>query len=151
YNGTTSDESILFGGKVVVFGGDFQQILRVVPRGCRLDIVHVTINSSYLWHQCKILTLSKNTLNIGDGKLSEPNDGCVEVDIPQELLILDYDNPIDAIVCSTYPNLQQHYKDEEYLQSKAILASTIEIVDQINDYVLSIIPGEEKEYLSSAY
>ncbi|KAF1898535.1 hypothetical protein Lal_00032116 [Lupinus albus] len=46
---------------------------------------------------------------------------------------------------STYPNLQHHYKDGEYLQSKAILASTIEIVDQINDYVLS----EEKECLSS--
>ncbi|KAF1871125.1 hypothetical protein Lal_00020859, partial [Lupinus albus] len=46
-------------------------------------------------------------------------------------------------------NLQQHYKDEKYLQSRAILASTIEIVDQINDYVLSIITSEEKEYISS--
>ncbi|KAF1877518.1 hypothetical protein Lal_00040234 [Lupinus albus] len=150
--GTTSYESILFGGKIVVFGVDFRQILLVIPRECRSDIVHATINSSNLWHQCKILTLSKNMqciLNVGDGKLSEPNDGCVEVDIPDELLILDFDNPIDAIVCSTYPNLQQHYKDEEYLQSKAILASTIEIVDQINNYILSIIPSEENYYLSS--
>ncbi|KAF1858689.1 hypothetical protein Lal_00044722 [Lupinus albus] len=46
--GTTSDESILFGGNVVVFGGDFRQILPVVPRGCCSDIVHATINSSYL-------------------------------------------------------------------------------------------------------
>ncbi|KAF1860101.1 hypothetical protein Lal_00033695 [Lupinus albus] len=44
-----------------------------------------------------------------------------------------------------YINLQDHYKDEQFLQSRAILASTIEIVDQINDYVLSQIP----EYLSS--
>ncbi|KAF1886921.1 hypothetical protein Lal_00046159, partial [Lupinus albus] len=115
-----------FGGNVVVFGGDFRQILPIVPRGCRLDIVHVTINSSYLWHQCNISTLSKNMHE----KLSESNDGCVEVYIPEELSILDFDNPIDAIVCT-------------------ILASTIEIVDQINDYILSIIPGEEKEYLSS--
>ncbi|KAF1864463.1 hypothetical protein Lal_00021886 [Lupinus albus] len=122
--GTTSNDSILFGGKVVVFGGDFRQILPVIPRGCRSDIV-------------------------GDGKLSEPNDGCVEIDIPEELLIIDFDNPIDAIVCSTYPNIQHHYKDKHYLQTKAILASTIDIVDQINEYVLSIIPGEEKEYLSS--
>ncbi|KAF1892315.1 hypothetical protein Lal_00010780 [Lupinus albus] len=63
----------------------------------------------------------------------------------------DYDNPIAAIVSRTYPNLQDqdHYKDEQFLQSRAILASTIEIVDQINDYVLSQIPGGEKEYLSS--
>ncbi|KAF1880088.1 hypothetical protein Lal_00022217 [Lupinus albus] len=35
------------------------------------------------------------------------------------------------------------------VELKAILASTIDIVDQINEYVLSIILGEEKKYLSS--
>jgi len=39
----------VFGGKVVVFGRDFRQILLVIPRGNRYDIVHATINSSYLW------------------------------------------------------------------------------------------------------
>ncbi|KAL7106007.1 hypothetical protein ACP275_07G083500 [Erythranthe tilingii] len=37
-----------FGGKVVVLGGDFQQILRVVLKALRQDIVHATINSSPL-------------------------------------------------------------------------------------------------------
>ena len=32
--------------------------------------------------------------------------------------------------------------------SKAILASTIETIDQINEYVLNIMPCDEKEYLS---
>ncbi|KAF1870925.1 hypothetical protein Lal_00030237 [Lupinus albus] len=155
--GTTND-SVQFGGKVVVFGGDFRQILQVVPKGCRSDIVHATINASYLWHQCTVLTLTKNTrlqnhdnasdikeffdwiLKMGNGKLSEPNDGCGEIEIPEELLILDYDNPIDVIVSNTYPNLKDHYNDEQFLQSRAILPSTIEIVDQINDYVLSKIP-----------
>jgi ATP-dependent DNA helicase PIF1 len=40
-----NSESI-FGGKVVVFGGDFRQILPVVPRGTRSDIVHSSINAS---------------------------------------------------------------------------------------------------------
>ncbi|KAF1860219.1 hypothetical protein Lal_00037556 [Lupinus albus] len=112
--GTTTNDSIIFRGKVLVFDGDFRQILPV-----------------------------------GDGKLSEPNDGCVEVDIPDEVLILNYDNPIEAIVYSTYPDLHLHYNDEQFLQCRAILASTIDVVDQINEYVLSIIPGEKKEYLSS--
>ncbi|KAG4920982.1 hypothetical protein JHK82_049919 [Glycine max] len=30
--------------------------------------------------------------------------------------------------------MPQHYKDLEFLQSRAILASTNEIVDHINDY-----------------
>ncbi|KAF7808131.1 ATP-dependent DNA helicase PIF1-like [Senna tora] len=37
-----------FGGKVVVFGGDFRQILRVIPRASRQDIVLACLNASYL-------------------------------------------------------------------------------------------------------
>jgi hypothetical protein len=33
-----------FGGKVVVLGGDFRQILTVVRKGRRGDIVYSTIN-----------------------------------------------------------------------------------------------------------
>ena len=49
-----------FGGKCIVFCGDFHQILPVVPRGSCSDIVHASLNSSYLWHHCKVLTLTKN-------------------------------------------------------------------------------------------
>ncbi|XP_072060161.1 uncharacterized protein [Arachis hypogaea] len=49
-----------FGGKTIVFGGDFRQILPVIPKGSRQEIVNATINSSYLWDDCKLLTLSKN-------------------------------------------------------------------------------------------
>ena len=37
-----------FGGNVVVLGGDFQQILPVVKKGRREDIMHFAINKSYL-------------------------------------------------------------------------------------------------------
>jgi ATP-dependent DNA helicase PIF1 len=37
-----------FGGKVVVMGGDFRQILPVIPKGTRQEVVHATMNSSYL-------------------------------------------------------------------------------------------------------
>ena len=33
------------------------------------------------------------------------------------------------------------YNNEEYLQCRAILASTIDTVDKINDFVLSLVPG----------
>ena len=52
------------------------------------------------------------------------------------------------IVSHTYPDIQHKYKDEEFLKSRANLASTNEVVDQINDYILNIIPGEEKEYFN---
>jgi len=44
-----------FGGKVVVFGGDFKQILPVIPRGSQLDIINSTISASYLWEHCKVV------------------------------------------------------------------------------------------------
>ncbi|KAF1874163.1 hypothetical protein Lal_00041609 [Lupinus albus] len=44
--GTTTNDSIIFGGKVVVFGGDFRQILLVIPRGCRLDIVILNLTKN---------------------------------------------------------------------------------------------------------
>ncbi|KAH1241604.1 ATP-dependent DNA helicase pif1 [Glycine max] len=43
-----SKDNKIFGVKVMVFGGDFRQILPVIPRGSRSDIVNATINSSYL-------------------------------------------------------------------------------------------------------
>jgi ATP-dependent DNA helicase PIF1 len=49
----------IFGGKVIVFGGNFRQILPVVPRGSRSDIVHSTINASKIWNHCKVLTLTQ--------------------------------------------------------------------------------------------
>ncbi|XP_058733986.1 uncharacterized protein LOC131605674 [Vicia villosa] len=120
-------QDTIFCGKVVVFGGDFRQILHIVPRGGRSDIVHASISPSYI---------------------CESDDGLVDIAVPQELLILNFDDSIRVIVDSTYPNLLENYK-EEFLHCRAILASTIEVVDKINHYVLDLIPGKEKEYLSS--
>ena len=158
----------IFGGKVIVFGGDFRQILPVIPRGNRSDIVHASINSSYIWDSCEVLTLTKNMrlqqnpmspnsqelkdfsewlLKVGEGKLSEPNDGNVEIDIPDEFLIKGFENPIQTIFESTYPDFFNDYNNPEYLQSRAILASTIEVVDEINEYILSLIEGNVQSNL----
>ncbi|XP_058735847.1 uncharacterized protein LOC131623246 [Vicia villosa] len=166
---TYSNSKDVFGGKVVVFGGDFRQILPVVPRGSRSDIVHSTINASYIWHSVQVLTLTQNMrlhsgpteqdrreiadfsnwlLRIGEGKVSEPNDGVAEIEIPPELLITDFDDPIVGIVSSTYPDFIQNYKSNDYLKSRAILASTLEVVDEINDHLLALMPGEIRDYYS---
>lgn len=50
----------IFEGKVVIFYGDFRQIILVIPRGTRSDIIHATINASYIWDHCKVLKITKN-------------------------------------------------------------------------------------------
>ena len=87
-------------------------------------------------------------LDIGDGKLGQPNDGHCEITIPGEFLIMEFDDPIQAIVDATYPDLLQNYSNRDFLQKRVVLASTKDVVDKINDYVLCLIPGDEKEYCS---
>lgn len=60
-----SDERSLekpFGGKVVVFGGDFRQILPVIPKGSRRDIVFSIINSSVEFLQSTKINKKHETL-----------------------------------------------------------------------------------------
>ncbi|XP_012844588.1 PREDICTED: uncharacterized protein LOC105964630 [Erythranthe guttata] len=99
-----------FGGKVVVLGGDFRQILPVVLKASRQDIVHATINSSPLWNFCCVMKLTKNMrlqsfsspsnvdeikefgdwiLNVGNGDVGEDNDGEASIEIPDDMLIGD--------------------------------------------------------------
>ncbi|XP_058765888.1 uncharacterized protein LOC131639408 [Vicia villosa] len=163
----------VFGGKVVVFGGDFRQILLVIPIGSRFDIVHCAINASYIWHSVEVLTLTRNMrllsgrtrtennelaqfsdwlLMIGEGRISEPNDGIAEIEIPPDILITEFDDPIEAIVNSTYPDFINNFQSNEYLKSRAILSSTLDIVDQINDHILNLMPVVDiltPEFLSS--
>ncbi|XP_072087314.1 uncharacterized protein [Arachis hypogaea] len=97
-----------FGRKVVVLGGDFRQILSVIPRGSRQDIIHSTVNSSYLWKFCQVLKLTKNMrlsvgttasdqdeteqfgewlLKVGDGLIGDNMDGESEICLPGDIVI----------------------------------------------------------------
>ncbi|XP_048501393.1 uncharacterized protein LOC125497758 [Beta vulgaris subsp. vulgaris] len=154
----------------MVFGGDLRQILPVVPKGTRQDIVFATVNSSYLWDSCKVLTLTRNMrlksgsskssademrefsewiLSVGDRKAGGPNDGEAIIKFAKDILIDPGFDPISTIVDSTYPNLHDHIWEAKFFQEKAILALRNEIVEIVNDHVLSTIHGEEKVYLSS--
>ncbi|KAG2203527.1 hypothetical protein INT46_011432 [Mucor plumbeus] len=53
-------ENVPFGGRLLVFGDDFRQILPVVPKGSRSQIVNQCINRSYLWSHVQILRLRTN-------------------------------------------------------------------------------------------
>ncbi|XP_061347783.1 uncharacterized protein LOC133293262 [Gastrolobium bilobum] len=83
-----------FRGKCVVLGGDFHQILPVIPKETREDIVSVTIKSSKLWSHCK------------------------------------------------------NMKDFKFFEERAILTATLEVVEMVNEFIISQVLGEKKEYLS---
>ncbi|KAL0345938.1 UNVERIFIED_CONTAM: hypothetical protein Sradi_4425100 [Sesamum radiatum] len=49
-----------FGGKVMILGGDFRQVLPVVISGTKSQIINASIVQSPLWSNVKVLHLSEN-------------------------------------------------------------------------------------------
>lgn len=52
--------NIPFGGKIVILGGDFRQLLPVQQRATRSEIVNLSIKFSSLWEHFKIFSLTEN-------------------------------------------------------------------------------------------
>uniref|UniRef100_A0A453HZ89 ATP-dependent DNA helicase n=1 Tax=Aegilops tauschii subsp. strangulata TaxID=200361 RepID=A0A453HZ89_AEGTS len=61
-----------FGGMTVVLGGDFRQILPVIPKGKREHIISASIKRSYLWKNFEEYRLTENMrLNSFEGSPEE--------------------------------------------------------------------------------
>ncbi|KAK9174941.1 hypothetical protein WN944_026945 [Citrus x changshan-huyou] len=159
-----------FGGLTIVCGGDFRQILPVVPKGTRADIVDASLNSSYLWPFFKIYELKQNMrlyngsvsgseaakiasfdkwlLQIGDGSLYDDIDRDL-VKLPSDICKKPSENLMKSIVDNIYPSIQHNYSDPAYLKERAILTPKNEMVHELNEMIMNIIPGQGRTYFSS--
>ncbi|KAL9299437.1 putative DNA helicase Pif1 [Arabidopsis thaliana] len=92
----------------------------------------------------EIKEFSNWLLAVGDGRVSEPNDGEVLIDIPEELLIKDANDPIEAITKAVYGDLDllQPNNDPKFFQQKAILCPRNTDVNTINDIMLEKLNGK---------
>ncbi|XP_024039627.1 uncharacterized protein LOC18040843 [Citrus clementina] len=159
-----------FRGLTIVCGGDFRQILPVVPKGTRADIVDASLNSSYLWPFFKIYELKQNMrlyngsmsgceaakiasfdkwlLQIGDGLLYDDIDRDL-VKLPSDICKKPSENLMKSIVDNIYPSIQHNYSDPAYLKERAILTPKNEMVHELNEMIMNIIPGQGRTYFSS--
>ena len=118
----------------MVFGGDFRQVLSVVPRGTRAQICDATLLQSYIWDDIKIIQLKQNLraqndvwfsqflLRISDGiEKTFPND---YVDLPDDI-ILEYndDQSIDTLIDHVFPDLANNCTSISYMRERAILST----------------------------
>jgi len=55
-----NEDASPFGGKTVVLGSDFQQILPVLPMSSQEDVIDICLPRSYLWKDIHILPLRTN-------------------------------------------------------------------------------------------
>ncbi|KEH35959.1 PIF1-like helicase [Medicago truncatula] len=52
-----------------------------------------------------------------------------------------------SLIDFVYPDLNDNLGDPLFFQERGILAPTLDSVEHVNKYMMSLIPGEEKEYL----
>ncbi|XP_076932756.1 uncharacterized protein LOC143598422 [Bidens hawaiensis] len=121
----------LFGGKVIVFGGDFRQIL---PISANIE---------------ETKKFSKWLLAIGEGKVGGPNESTAKIEIPDDLLIEQCDDPTIKLIQFVYLDILNSSQDPTYFQQKGLLAPTNEVVHEINDRLLEFFPDDPVKYLSS--
>nr|KAJ0217971.1 hypothetical protein LSAT_V11C300113370 [Lactuca sativa] len=126
--GNVSNSHIPFGGKVIVFGGDFRQILPVV-----FDVLKLTKNIRLIVgkdpSEIQQTRLFANwLLDIGEGNVSGSNDGDAVICIPEDLLITRSSDPIGSLIEFVYPSFLDNLNDPKYFEDRSILASKNEVV-----------------------
>lgn len=165
----------IFGGLTVLLGGDFRQILPVIPKGKRQEIVQSCINTSALWKHCSLFRLTRSMrvneitssgtidadkqkfnkwiLEIGDGtipaKAKEGDDEPSWIEIPTRFIVQNSNSAIQSIVNSTFPDFIDRQNDAKYLQERAILTPKNADADSINEYMFNQLKRPEKIYQSA--
>ncbi|CAA0821448.1 Unknown protein [Striga hermonthica] len=111
-----------FGGKVVVLGGDFRQVLPVVPKATIQQTISASLVKSRLWPKMKKVSLSRNMRSMNDpafsefllkvGNGEEPTDTEGNIEVPDEMIV-HYDSEDDSLqrlINIIFPNLEQNAK-----------------------------------------
>lgn len=163
-----------FGGKVFVVGGDFRQLLPVVPNGSRAQVLANCVISSPLWMSFERIILTDNMrargdvgfidwlLRVGTGQTDEVAglDGNV-IEIPQDMIlqvpardpaaVRDPDEmppSLQAMIEQVFGNHIERLSPEE-LSERAILTTTLSEVMKVNNHVISTLDGPAHRYLSA--
>ncbi|CAN1744090.1 ATP-dependent DNA helicase PIF1 [Linum perenne] len=126
-----------FGGKSVLLGGDFRQTLPVIVEGSRSDCLNASLTRSPLWRSCKLLKLSANMRINSSSSNNEP--------VFAGLLFAEW---VLAVGDGNLPPFHNSYKSLEYIKARAVITPTNKVVSQLNDHIMSMVPGEPKTYFS---
>ncbi|XP_021728317.1 ATP-dependent DNA helicase PIF1-like [Chenopodium quinoa] len=152
--------SLPFGGKVIVFGGDFRQVLPVVPRKSQSEAMEASLVSSSLWNQFKRFRLTDNMrertdsqfadflLAMGNGQLQTAE--IEQIQVPGHIIV-PYDESnvaVDSLTDFVFLEIKMTASNEGMFVDRAILTPLNAAVDDINSTLIDEFPGESVCYKS---
>jgi len=148
-----------FGGKRILFGGDFRQILPIISEASEDKIVWSCFKSSRLWQSVKKMTLLTNVrvkstgdkeleewcsflLKIGEGKTTENKDGISHsiVELPNSIRLA---KDLDSLIDLTFGK-----KMKDALADHAILTPFNDQCKLVNEKCLARLQEEKRTYYS---
>ena len=121
-----------FRGKTVVFGEDSRQVLLVVRRGSRAQVVGASLRMSYLWDSMRHLKLVRNMRAKSDpwfaeylcvGRGSEEPTVDDEIRLPHDICVphTGEDSDLDTIIDCIFPNLNANMSSKDYQLSSDLI------------------------------
>lgn len=144
------DNTLPFGGMVVILAGDFRQTLPVTMSCTPADSLHACLKTSYLWSKIAKFNLHTNMrvqmlgdpnaeqfasdlLSIGEGRFwTDPRNGM----IPLTRNICTHVSLGDDLIAKVYPDLLSNMLDPDWLRDRSILAPHNVTVNEINAKIL---------------
>jgi len=161
------DKTKLFGGKLVVFGGDFRQTLPIIKHGSELDQINSSIKYSNIWKYVKIFhlrinerirrTLTDNNvqklnkwhkflLSVGNGTATASKDikkqlGNNTIELPQDICFKN-DNLTEFVNTIYYQNNDDNNGiNMDNIKDIALLTPKNKDVSVLNELMLNKIKG----------
>ncbi|KAL4559204.1 hypothetical protein LXL04_031338 [Taraxacum kok-saghyz] len=155
------DSETIFGGKVVVLGGDFRQTLPVIPNGSKSDTINACLTNSRIWSSLCQFQLQQNMralldpmfteflLEVGNGTRNFEDDDLVT--LPTSMLVQNTPeiDSLNVLIECVYPDIYRALNNVPSNLNRAILTTKNIFVDEINDILIQKFPGEEIEYISA--
>lgn len=158
-----------FGGKIMIFGGDFRQVTPVVPRGSQTQIENSSLKFSNFWPQVETLKLTRNMrvaddpendefvrflLRVGEGR--EPtisvngHDNLINIPNQHVFRPVPVDSPEGEkqFIRLIYPDIEYQALDPDLMAERALLTCLNAKVDALNASALDLMPGESQTYTS---
>uniref|UniRef100_A0A0L8GIS7 ATP-dependent DNA helicase n=1 Tax=Octopus bimaculoides TaxID=37653 RepID=A0A0L8GIS7_OCTBM len=129
--------NLILGGKLIIQGGDFRQILSVVQRAQRPSLIGTCLKKSIIWHECEVLHLTTHMrvqnclssndttsqaqlayhsvwlLQIGDGRIPNVQRQLYDdlIEIPQQVHI----NSKEDLITHIYEDLEVNCNNAQWL------------------------------------